>query len=555
MIKENFIQLFENSIKNHWENPVFTDYGENKTMTYGNLATEIAKLHLLFEQCNIAKGDKIALIGKNTSQWTCTYIAVVTYGAILVPILQDFNPNDVQHIVNHSDSMLLFATDAIWDTLEEEKMPVLRAAFSLTDFRCLMQKDGENIQQITIGLQSSFAQKYPNGVAKEDVKYAEVHNSEVVVINYTSGTTGFSKGVMISGNCLAGNVTFGFETKLLYPKARVVAFLPLAHTYGCAFDFLTAVCAGSHITLFGKVPAPKVLLKAFSEVKPTMIFTVPLILEKIYRNQILPKLNKRTFRLVLGIPLLDNRILAQFRKKLIHAFGGEFEQVIVGGAALNKEVEDFLIRIKFPFSVGYGMTECGPLISFSKKDKFIPTSVGKILSKMEVKIDSSDPYSVVGEICVRGEHLLTGYYKNPEATAEAIDEDGWLHTGDLGTIDADDNIFIRGRNKSMILSASGQNIFPEEIEAKLDNMPFVMESLVVEQEGKLVALVYPDYEAVDEANLSQQEFEMVMEENRKRLNEVTASYENIVKIKLHSTEFEKTPKKSIKRFKYSNLTK
>jgi long-chain acyl-CoA synthetase len=553
MIKENFIELFENSFKENWDLYVFTDYGEDVTMKYSEVAIEIAKLHLLFEKTNIKKGDKIALIGRNTSQWACTYLAVVTYGAIIVPILQDFNSNDVHHIVNHSESTFLFLSDYIWDNLEEEKMPNLRAVFSLTDFRCIVQKDGEHIQKIVKALPSYFTETYPNGYTAKDISYVKKDNKELVLINYTSGTTGFSKGVMLSGNSLAGNITFALSTCLIKPKYRILSFLPLAHTYGCAFDFLTPVCGGSHITFLGKIPSPKVLIKAFEEVKPSVIFTVPLILEKIYKNQIQPKLNNRTLKLVLNIPILDNQILTQFRKKLTTAFGGEFSQLIIGGAALNKEVEDFLLRIKFPFTIGYGMTECGPLISYSHFEEFIPSSAGKILDSMELRIDSDDPYNKAGEICVRGEHLMDGYYKNKEATKGVIDKDGWLHTGDLGTTDEKGNIFIRGRSKSMILSSSGQNIYPEEIEAKLNNMPFVMESLVIEKEGKLIALVYPDYEAVDEANISQEDIDIVMEENLKNLNKMTASYENVAKIKLYPNEFEKTPKKSIKRYLYSDF--
>ena len=556
MIKENFIRLFENSIKANWDEPAFTDYIEEHTLTYAEVGTEVAKLHLLFDTIGIEKGTKISLIGKNGTNWCVTYIAVVTYGAVIVPILQDFNPNDVHHIVNHSDSTLLFISDSIWETLEEEKVADLRAVFSLNDFRCLHQKDGEAIQKATKALPKAFEKRYPNCFTAADVLYPTIPNSELVCISYTSGTTGFSKGVMLTANNLAGNIAFGVTTGLLGKGDRTLAFLPLAHAYGCAFDFLTSFCVGAHTTYLGKVPSPKILLKAFSEVKPTVIFTVPLIIEKIYRKQIQPMLNSRSMRWALSIPVIDSTILGTIRKKLSAAFGGEFKEVIIGGAPLNPEVEEFFHRIGFKFTIGYGMTECAPLISYAPWEQFKLTSVGKILGGMEVKIQSKDPYTEVGEIMVRGEHVMMGYYKNDEATKLVLESDGWMHTGDMGTIDADGFIYIRGRNKSMLLSASGQNIYPEEIEAKLNNMPFVMESLIIENaENKLVAFIYPDYDAVDEAKISEEELQLIMDENRKNLNKMVASYENVVAVQLYPNEFEKTPKKSIKRYLYTNLLK
>ncbi|MDD3405974.1 MAG: AMP-binding protein, partial [Paludibacteraceae bacterium] len=367
---------------------------------------------------------------------------------------------------------------------------------------------------------------------------------------------GFSKGVMLSGNNLAGNIVFGFQTHLIERGDRQLAFLPLAHAYGCAFDFLTAFCAGTHTTFLGKIPSPKILLKAFTEIRPTCIFTVPLIIEKLYRKQIQPMLNSRTMRWGLSVPLIDSTILATIRKKLTTAFGEEFKEVVIGGAALNPEVEEFLRKIGFRFAVGYGMTECAPLISKSPYNESLPFSVGQILPNMQVKILSEDPYNTVGEILIKGENVMMGYYKNEEATNEALDKDGWLHTGDMGTIDKNDNIFIRGRNKSMLLGPSGQNIYPEEIEAKLNNLPFILESLVLEnKEHQLVGFVYPDYDAVDEANINHDELEIVMEANRKNLNTMVANYEQLISIQLYPNEFEKTPKKSIKRFLYTNLLK
>ncbi len=556
MIKENLVRLFESSVRENWELPAFTDYIEKETYTYGEVGKEIAKLHLLFETIGLEKGDKVSLIGKNGSRWCTIYIATVTYGAVIVPILQDFNQNDIQHIVNHSDSKLLYISDNLWESVEEEKLPNLRATFSLNDYRCLNEVDGENIQKASKHLCEMFEKKYPDGFSEANVLYATIPNDELVCINYTSGTTGFSKGVMIPGNALAGNITFGFDTRLLERGDRALAFLPLAHTYGCAFDFLTSFCAGAHTTYLGKLPSPKILLKAFSEVKPTSIFTVPLIIEKIYRKQIIPMLEKRSMRVAMNIPIIDNTIMMAIRHKLSEAFGGQFKEVIVGGAPLNPEAEEFFKKIGFKFTVGYGMTECAPMISKSPWDEFKLGSVGKLLPNMECKIMSDDPENKPGEILVRGEHVMMGYYKNPEITAETIDEDGWLHTGDMGTMDSDGHIFIRGRNKSMLLGPSGQNIYPEEIEAKLNNMPFVMESLVLENsDNKLVGFVVPDYDAADEANLRNKDLELVMEENRKALNQMTASFENLISIQLYPTEFEKTPKKSIKRFLYTNLLK
>jgi long-chain acyl-CoA synthetase len=495
----------------------------------------------------------VALIGKNTSRWCITYLATVTYGAIVVPVLQDFKPNDVHHIINHSQSNLLFTSDQIWENLEEDKMEGLRGVFSLTDFRLLHQKDGETFNQILLHIEANMLKKYPDGFNKNNLLYSDLSNDKVLALNYTSGTTGFSKGVMITGNNLAGNLTFAHNKINLKRGDKMLSFLPLAHAYGCAFEFLYALSEGCHVTLLGKTPSPKILLKAFEEVKPALIISVPLILEKIYKKMILPALSKRSMRWALNVPLLDNQIYGQIRKKLVDAMGGRFSQVIIGGAPLNAEVEDFMYKIKFPVSVGYGMTECAPLISFSPYPEYVPHSCGKVLYNMEVRIDSEDPYNVAGEIQARGENVMAGYFKNKETTAEAFTDDGWLRTGDLGTIDKDNNIFIRGRSKSMILGSSGQNIYPEEIEAKLNNLPFVMESLVVERNRKLVALVYPDYEAVDGTGISSDDLPVLMEENKKLLNTMVASYEMISEIQLYPAEFEKTPKKSIKRYLYNGF--
>lgn len=553
MIQENFIKIYEKSFQENWDLPALTDYVEQKTLTFADVAKEIARFHILFRECQIRRGDKIALIGRDCANWCVVYMAAVTYGAIIVPILPDFNPNDVHHIINHSESVFLFVSDRIWDTLEEEKISEIRGVFSLTDFRCLHQRDGENIQKLLKELDSRFTEEYPNGFTRENIRYADLDNDKVVLLNYTSGTTGFSKGVMLTGNNLAGNVTYARTLDVLFRGERELCFLPLAHAYSCAFNFLVPMAFGAHVFLLGKLPSPKILLKAFEEVKPNLILTVPLILEKIYKKMIAPQLNKRTMKLAMSVPLLKDRIYAQINKKLTNALGGRFREVIVGGAAMNQEVADFLYKIKFPYTIGYGMTECGPLISYDNHKEYVPTSCGQILKGiMEVRIDSEDPYNKVGEIQVRGENVMKGYYKNEEATRNVFTDDGWLKTGDLGTIDVNKRIYIRGRSKTMILSSNGQNIYPEEIEAKLNNLPFVLESLVVEREGKLVGLVYPDYDTVDSTGIRHEDLPAIMEQNRKDLNKLLAPYEAVTSIILYPTEFEKTPKRSIKRYLYEN---
>lgn len=551
-MEENIIKIYEKSFRENWELPALTDYTEGKTLTYADLSRDIARLHILFKQSQIRRGDKIALIGKNTSTWVTVFMASITYGAIIVPILQEFNPNDVQHIINHSEAVLLFSSESIWESLEMENMKNVRAAISLNGLKLLAERDGEYIRTFTRGLTRRFKAVYPRGFSSNSIKYTDLDNDKVFILNYTSGTTGFSKGVMITGNNIAGNVVFGINSKLHFQKSKGLSFLPLAHAYGCAFDMLVPLAVGTHITLLGKIPSPKILLKAMAEVKPDLVICVPLILEKIYRKQILPMISKGMMRWALAIPFLDAKIYAQIRKKLVDAFGGRFEQVIVGGAPLNSEVEEFLYKIKFPFTVGYGMTECAPLVSYTHWQKFIPRSSGRILPHMTCKVISDDPQNIPGEICVHGANVMKGYYKNEEASDRILDEDGWLHTGDMGTVTSDGTIFIRGRYKTMLLNASGQNIYPEEIEAKLNNMPFVMESLVVERAGKLVGLVYPDFEAMDAVGVTSNQLPETMEQIRIELNKIVAPYENISKIQLTANEFEKTPKRSIKRYLYTN---
>lgn len=545
-----FIRYFEKAIPEFWELPAMTDYVSKSSYTYQQVGEEIAKLHLLFEQMHIQPNDKVALVGRNTPQWAITFLATITYGAVIVPILQDFHPNDVMHIVNHSESKLLFLSDNQWENLEEEKMQNVRGVFSITDFRCVYQAPGETVQAMMKQLPACYAERYPNGLRKEDVKYAQKDDEELAVLNYTSGTTGYSKGVMLTGENLCGNLDFAGETNLVGRGYRILTFLPLAHAYGCAFDFLAQIAYGAHITFLTKIPSPKVLLKAMEEVKPTAIFTVPLIIEKIYKNNILPKLNKTSMRLITNIPILSGRVYAEIRNALVKTFGGEFCQMVIGGAPINREVEDFLLKIKFPFSVGYGMTECGPLISFEGCDTYSPHSTGRVITGMEMRIDSADPKNVPGEIQVRGRNVMKGYYKNEEATVETFTADGWMRTGDVGVMDEQGFLYIKGRSKTMILGPSGQNIYPEEIEAKLNNLPFISESIVMMRNEKLVALVYPDSAAMDEMGVQTKDLDVVMETHRKSLNEQLAAYERLTAIIIHPTEFEKTPKKSIKRYLY-----
>lgn len=524
-------------------------------MYYKDLAREIARIHILLEAAQIKKGDKIALIGKNNIPWCTTYLAVVTYGAVIVPILQDFHADSIQHIINHSDSVLLFTSNQIWDSIDEDSMPAIRGAFSINslEMKCLYQQKSENLSNIVASLDDKMSDKYPNGYNPEDIKYAKVDNSELVLINYTSGTTGFSKGVMLTANNLAGNVTHSHKLELLFRGQNIVSFLPLAHAYGCAFEFLYSLSAGAHTTLLGKAPSPKILSEAFAEIKPNLIISVPLVIEKIYKKSILPQIEKPAIKMALKIPIIRDQIYAKIRKGLMEGLGGNFTEVIIGGAAFNSEVEAFLYKIKFPFTVGYGMTECAPLISYAHNYDFVPTSCGKPLEGiMEVRIDSPDPHNVVGEIQVKGENVMIGYYKNENATKATFTEDGWLKTGDLGTLGKDNRLYIRGRSKTMLLGPNGQNIFPEEIEARLNNMPFVLECLVVQRNGKLVALAHPDYESMDAAHVDHSMLPAIMEENRLSLNKMLASYENVSAIQVFPSEFEKTPKKSIKRYLYEN---
>ena len=560
MLQENLIKIYEKSFRENREMSALTDYFKNETFSYYEMAKEIAKLHLVFKKAGIKRGDKIALIGRNNPRWCITYIGTITYGAVIVPILQDFTPADVIHIINHSESRLLFLGDNFWDVIEEDQIRQIEAVFSLTDFHVIYERDGKSLTKFQRDILKNYRSKYPRGFSINDIKYPEVPNDQVILLNYTSGTTGYSKGVMLTANNLTGNVVFAMSAvntqtgnHYFQQGGRTLSFLPLAHAYGCAFDFLAPLAVGGHITLLGRIPSPKILLEAMAVVKPTVICCVPMILEKVYRKQVLPMLEKGPMSIAVKIPLLNTAIYSVIRKKLMDAFGGNVAIFIVGGAPMNQETETFLMKIHFPITIGYGMTECAPLISFTPDNEFKSGSCGRYLKELlEVKIDSADPEHTAGEILVRGEHVMKGYYKNDKDTQKVLDADGWLHSGDMGTMDPDGTLYIRGRSKTMILSGNGQNIYPEEIEDKLNNMYLVLESLVIDVgEGRLRAMVVPDYEQAETEGVDKNDLPEIMQNNLKELNTQLAAYERVAEIVLYPTEFEKTPKRSIKRYLYS----
>lgn len=560
MLQENLIKIYEKSFRENREMSALTDYFKNETFSYYEMAKEIAKLHLVFKKAGIKRGDKIALIGRNNPRWCITYIGTITYGAVIVPILQDFTPADVIHIINHSESRLLFLGDNFWDVIEEDQIRQIEAVFSLTDFHVIYERDGKSLTKFQRDILKNYRSKYPRGFSINDIKYPEVPNDQVILLNYTSGTTGYSKGVMLTANNLTGNVVFAMSAvntqtgnRYFQQGGRTLSFLPLAHAYGCAFDFLAPLAVGGHITLLGRIPSPKILLEAMAVVKPTVICCVPMILEKVYRKQVLPMLEKGPMSIAVKIPLLNTAIYSVIRKKLMDAFGGNVAIFIVGGAPMNQETETFLMKIHFPITIGYGMTECAPLISFTPDNEFKSGSCGRYIREMlEVKIDSPDPEHTAGEILVRGEHVMKGYYKNEKDTQKVLDADGWLHTGDMATMDPDGTLYIRGRSKTMILSGNGQNIYPEEIEDKLNNMYLVLESLVIDVgEGRLRAMVVPDYEQAEAEGVDKNDLPEIMQNNLKELNTQLAAYERVAEIVLYPTEFEKTPKRSIKRYLYS----
>ena len=548
--------MYQESFRNNSELPALTDYFKKTTLTYFDLAQLVAKNHLVFEKYGIKAGEKIALIGRNTPMWVSVYASVITYGAVIVPILQDFNPIDATNIINHSDSRILFLSSDVWAKMDTTKFTQLEAVIDYETMEPLWERTADTMVPLYKNLDTLFAERYPKGFTTNDIIYPEVTNDKVCIISYTSGTTGFSKGVMLTVNNVTANVAFAILYKFHYRGSRVLGILPLAHAFGCAFDMLTPLATGSHITLLGKLPAAPILLKALKDVKPDLLLTVPLLVEKIIKGKVMPTLNKQPIKTLVKIPLLNQIVYKKVRTQLMDAFGGALTELIMGGAALNSDVEKLLKKINLPYTVGYGMTETAPLICYAHHTEYKSLSCGKLVPGMEMKIDSTDPYNIPGEICVRGENVTVGYYKNQEATDAALDADGWFHTGDMGVVDKATNCFIRGRCKTMLLSNNGQNIYPEEIEAKLNNLEAVVESLVVQEDGgKLTALVVPDYAKAKENGWDNAKLQEVMNENLVALNKLVAPYERVANIKMCEGEFEKTPKKSIKRFLYPAAAK
>ena len=550
-MEKSFIALVEQSIKKNWDLDALTDY-KGVTLQYKDVARKIEKIHIILEESGVKPGDKIAVCGRNMSHWGVTFLSVVTYGAIIVPILHEFKADQVHNIVNHSEAKLLFVGDVVWEALDESAMPNLEGIMLMNDFSILVSRS-EKLTYAREHLNELFGHKFPKNFRKEHINYYKDNADELLVLNYTSGTTSFSKGVMLPSRSLWSNVEFGKEKlgKILKPGDSVVSMLPMAHMYGLAFEFLYEFCSGCHVYFLTRMPSPKIILQAFAEVKPKIVIAVPLIIEKIIKKNVLPKLETPTMKFLLKVPLVSDKIKATVREQVMNAFGGNFYEVIVGGAAFNQEVEAFLRCINFPYTVGYGMTECAPIISYEDWDKFKAGSCGKAAPRMEVQILSRDPQNIPGEIVTRGDNVMLGYYKNQEATDEVIDADGWLHTGDLGVIDEEGNITIKGRSKNMLLGPSGQNIYPEEIEDKLNNLPYVNESIIIQAlDGKLAALIYPDFDDAFAHGLTEKGVEEAMEANRVALNATLPAYEQIARVKIYHEEFEKTPKKSIKRFLY-----
>lgn len=547
-MEESFLKYIEESIKTNWEKPALTDF-KGSTSSYKDVARKIEKLHLLFEHCGIQKGDKIALCSRNTSNWGIAFLASLSYGAIAVPILNEFKPDNVHHIVNHSEARLLFAGDVVWENLDESAMPNLDGVIRMEDYSLRFSREAK-LTEARAKLNELFGKKFPERFRPEDVHYEYDRLDDLALINYTSGTTSSSKGVMLPYRSLWTNMKFALGVFGLTPGEQIVSMLPMAHMYGLAFEFIYEFASGMHIHFLSRTPSPKIIADAFAEVKPDLIITVPLVIEKIIKKKVFPTIEKPHMKILMNIPIINDKIKDTIRQKVIDAFGGKFKELIIGGAALNKEVEIFLRSIRFPYTVGYGMTECGPLLSYDGWQTFKQGSCGKAVPRVELRIDSTDPQHVVGEILAKGDCVMSGYFKNPEATKTALDKDGWLHTGDMGIIDADGYLYIRGRCKNMILSSNGQNIYPEEIEDRLNNMPYISESIVIEKESKLIALIYPDFDAVNADKLSDDKLDETMTENLKELNQQLPAYSQVSSYKLYNEEFEKTPKRSIKRFLY-----
>ena len=543
-------ELIARAIVKNWDRMSLSDMG-GINYQYKDVAEKIEKLHILFESAGLRKGDKVAICGKNSANWSVTFLACLTAGIVAVPILHEFKPETIHHLIDHSGAKLLFVDAAIWENLDEKQLPGLMGAIYISEFGMPLSRS-ESLTEARNNLNELFGRKYPYDFTAKDVHYQHDDPEEIAVINYTSGSTGMSKGVMLPFRSLWSNVEFCLDhLQFFKPGDGIVNMLPLAHLYGMVIEMLHPFCRGCHCYFLTRVPSPKIILGAFAEVKPKLIITVPLILEKIIRNKVFPLLDKPLMKVLLKVPYLDDRLLAKVKDNLIQAFGGNLEEIIVGGAPLNKEVEDFLHKIGFPLTVGYGMTECGPLISYESAATAKSQTVGRVVERMEVKIDSPDPQNIPGNIWVRGANVMKGYYKNEQATKEVMpDDSGWMNTGDRGLIDAEGFISILGRSKTMILGPSGQNIYPEEIEQKLNNLPYVAESLVIDEAGSLVALIVPDWEAVRMEGMDNDALEKVMDQNLVALNDEMPAYSKIKRYKLMQEEFEKTPKRSIKRFLY-----
>jgi long-chain acyl-CoA synthetase len=537
----DLITLFAQAIRDNWEFRSLTDYGGG-TFTYRETGKWILRIHELFRQSGIKKGDKIALLGKNSSNWGILYISTVTYGAVIVPILPDFKPADIHHIVTHSDSVLLFSEDSLFRELQPEAMPLIKKVFRIQNLEVLFDRSGDPV--------AALPEPFPDVINPGMINFPPSENEDIAVISYTSGTTGFSKGVVIQHKSLLGNILYAQRNMPLMAKDRILSFLPLAHTYGCAFEFLFPFTLGCDITFLTKTPSPKIIMQAFQEIRPALILSVPLVIDKIYKSQLIPVLRKPAMKILTRIPLINLVLFRKIREKMYAVFGGNFKELVIGGAPFNSEAERFFRKIRFPFTVGYGMTECGPLISYASWKTTRLGASGRVVDELEIKIDSPDPKKLAGEILVRGSHVMLGYYKNEEATRAVLDKDGWLHTGDLGVIDAKGNIYIKGRSKSMILGPSGKNIYPEEIESILNNRFMVMESVIIERSESLIALIFPDADALEKAGVKREQLPDIYNGYIRDLNHHLPKYIHISGFEIAETEFEKTPKRSIKRFLY-----
>ena len=546
--EHQFIDYIEQSIIKNWDKDALTDY-KGITLQYKDVARKIAKFHIVLESAGIQPGDKIAVCGRNSAHWGVTFLATITYGAVIVPILHEFKADNIHNIVNHSEAKLLFVGDQAWENLNEDAMPLLEGIASLTDFTALVSRN-EKLTYAFEHRNAIYGQRYPKNFRPEHICYRKDRPEELAIINYTSGTTGYSKGVMLPYRSIWSNVAYCFEMLPVKAGDHIVSMLPMGHVFGMVYDFLYGISAGAHIYFLTRMPSPKIIAQSFAEIKPRVISCVPLIVEKIIKKDILPRVDSKIGKLLLKVPIVNDKIKSLARQAAMEIFGGNFDEIIIGGAPFNAEVEAFLKKIGFPYTIAYGMTECGPIICSSRWETLKLASCGKATTRMEVRIDSPAPKTHAGEIVCRGMNMMLGYYKNPEATAQIIDANGWLHTGDLGTIDDEGYVTVRGRSKNLLLTSSGQNIYPEEIESKLNNMPYVAESLIVLQHDKLVALIYPDFDDAFAHGLQQADIIKVMEANRVELNQQLPNYSQISKVKIHFEEFEKTAKKSIKRFMY-----